>query len=96
MQRAAKAEQLLLETKQNNEALQQQIRLQVHLAEERGEQARKANERAAMAEQELVLSRQQSEAQLRYPVTQGIPNYLKSSWKIERDEIDLIEGNLLV
>ena len=94
-QRAAKAEQLLLETKQRNEALQQQIRLQVHLAEERGEQARKANERASMAEQELVLSRQQSEAQLRYPVTQGIPNYLKPSWKIERDEIDLIEGKPL-
>ena len=94
-QRAAKAEQLLLETKQQNEALQQQIRLQVHLAEERGEQARKANERASMAEQELVLSKQQSEAQLRYPVTQGIPNYLKSSWKIERDEIDLIEGKPL-
>ena len=94
-QRAAKAEQLLLETKQQNEALQQQIRLQVHLAEERGEQARQANERAAMAEQELVLSRQQSEVQLRYPVTPGIPNYLKSSWKIECDEIDLIEGKPL-
>ncbi|KAL5457474.1 hypothetical protein EMCRGX_G034740 [Ephydatia muelleri] len=50
------------------------------------------------AEQDLVLSKQQSKAQQKYPVTQGIPqnsDYFKSSWKIERDEIDMIEGKPL-
>ena len=39
-----------------------------------------------------------SEAQLRYPVTQGIsrnPEYMKSMWRLERDEIEVIEGKPL-
>ncbi|KAL5466916.1 hypothetical protein EMCRGX_G031078 [Ephydatia muelleri] len=39
-----------------------------------------------------------SEAQMRYPATQGIPQnpeYMKSMWRLGRDEIEVIEGKPL-
>ena len=94
-ERATRAEQELLETKQQNDALQQQIRLQVQQADDR---ARRAEERATRTENELRLSRQQSEAQLRHHVTQVVPQHsdpMKSSWRVERDEIEVMEGKPL-
>ena len=91
-ERATRAEQTLMEQKQRNDALQQQIRLQAQRADDR---YRRAEERAARAVQELRLSMQQSEAQLRCEVTQHPHknlNYVQSSWRVEHDEIELVEG----
>ena len=108
-ERATRTEQKLLEMQQQNNTLQQHIRLQAQQAEDRvtraEEEARKseeratiADERATRAEQEFVLLRQQSETQRRYQMTQGIPQcsiYMQPSWKIGRDEIEVIEGQPL-
>ena len=93
--RATRDEQQLLETKKQGDALLQQIRLQAQRADER---ATRAEERATRAEQDLKLSRQQFEAQLRSRAAQGIQqnsDYVMSSWRVERDEIEAIEGKPL-
>eukprot|EP00731_Ephydatia_muelleri_P000016 Em0001g16a len=62
------------------------------------ERARSAEERAARVEQELRLSRQQFEAQLKDQVIQGNPQTfhpMNSSWRVEHDEIEVIEGKPL-
>ena len=94
-ERATKAEQEFMEKKQQNDAIQQQIRMQSQEADER---ARVAEERATRSEQELRVARQQFEAQLRNRVIQSIPkysDYANSSWRVDRDEIQQIEGKPL-
>ena len=97
-QRDRIAEQELLETRQQRDAFQQQVRFQTRQAQHADERARRADERAANAEQECRLSRQQFEAQRKYRVAQGIPqkfDHMKSSWRVECDEIEVIEGKPL-
>ncbi|KAL5509679.1 hypothetical protein EMCRGX_G005082 [Ephydatia muelleri] len=97
-ERASTAEKEHLETKQQRDAMQQQTRLQVHNADER---ARRAEERATTAEKEHLETKQQRDAmeqQIRLQVQQAderaaraeqqIPDYMKSSWRVERDEIE--------
>eukprot|EP00731_Ephydatia_muelleri_P034271 Em0053g17a len=97
-ERARTAEKEHLETKQHRDAMQQQIRLQVQRADER---ARRAEERARTAEKEHLETKQQRDAmqqQIRLQVQQTderaaradqqIPDYKKSSWRVERDEIE--------
>eukprot|EP00731_Ephydatia_muelleri_P013572 Em0007g882a len=97
-ERARTAEKEHLETKQQRDAMQQQIRLQVQRADER---ARRAEERARTAEREHLETKQQRDAmqqQIRLQVQQAderaaraeqqIPDYMKSSWRVERDEIE--------
>ena len=96
-ERARMVEKEHLETKQQRDAMQQQIRLQVQHADER---ARRAEERARTAEKEHLETKQQRDAmqqQIRLQVQQTderaaradqqIPDYMKSSWRVERDEI---------
>ena len=90
-----RAEQELLEPKKQNEALQNQIRQQ---AQRTNDRVRRAEARAMRAEQELRLSRQQAEAQLNYKVTHVTPqnsDNTKSLWRVEHDEIEVMEGNPL-
>eukprot|EP00731_Ephydatia_muelleri_P013605 Em0007g915a len=97
-ERASTAEKEHLETKQQRDAMQQQIRLQVQRADER---ARRAEERASTAEREHLETKQQRDAmqqQIRLQVQQAderaaradqqIPDYMKSSWRVGRDEIE--------
>ena len=94
-ERAARAEQQLLETNQQHHSLQQQITQQAQQANER---AIRAEERASMAEHEFRLHRQQFEAQLRSQAAQRIPHipdHEKSSWRVERDEMEVMEGKPL-
>ena len=97
-ERARTAEKEHLETKQQRDAMQQQIRLQVQQADER---ARRAEERARTAEKEHLETKQQRDAmqqQIRLQVQQAderaaradqqIPDYMKSSWRVECDEIE--------
>ena len=97
-ERVTRTEQELLEIKQQRDALQQQTRLQVQHADER---ARRAEERARTAEGEHLKTKQQRDAmqqQIRLQVQQAderavsadqqIPDYIKSSWRVERDEIE--------
>eukprot|EP00731_Ephydatia_muelleri_P037703 Em0540g3a len=97
-ERATTAEKEHLETKQQRDAMQQQMRLQVQRADER---ARRAEERARTAEKEHLETKQQRDAmqqQMRLQVQQAderaaraeqqIPDYMKSSWRVERDEIE--------
>eukprot|EP00731_Ephydatia_muelleri_P035118 Em0098g4a len=97
-ERARTAEREHLETKQQRDAMQQQMRLQVQRADER---ARIAEERARTAEREHLETKQQRDAmqqQIRLQVQQAderaaraeqqIPDYMKSSWRVERDEIE--------
>ena len=93
--KAIRAEQELLEPKKQNEALQNQIRQQ---AQRTNDRVRRAEARAMRAEQELRLSRQQAEAQLKYKVTHVTPqnsDNTKSLWRVEHDEIEVMEGNPL-
>eukprot|EP00731_Ephydatia_muelleri_P032526 Em0024g70a len=93
--KAIRAEQELLEPKKQNEALQNQIRQQ---AQRTNDRVRRAEARAMRAEQELRLSRQQAEAQLNYKVTHVTPqnsDNTKSLWRVEHDEIEVMEGNPL-
>ncbi|KAL5509697.1 hypothetical protein EMCRGX_G005112 [Ephydatia muelleri] len=96
-ERARMIEKEHLETKQQRDAMQQQMRLQVQHADER---ARRAEERARTAEKEHLETKQQRDAmqqQIRLQVQQTderaaradqqIPDYMKSSWRVERDEI---------
>eukprot|EP00731_Ephydatia_muelleri_P013630 Em0007g940a len=96
-ERARMVEKEHLETKQQRDAMQQQMRLQVQHADER---ARRAEERARTAEKEHLETKQQRDAmqqQIRLQVQQTderaaradqqIPDYMKSSWRVERDEI---------
>ena len=101
-ERATKAEQELLEAKQKSEAFKQQVKQLVQQVDGRAkiaeERARDAEERAIRAEKELKILRQQSEAQLRCQESQGIlqsSGHMKPSWKIEPDEIQVIEGKLV-
>ena len=93
-----RANQELLETKQHYDAQQQQTRVQVQNAFER---ARRAEERATTVEKEHLETKQQRDAmqqQIRLQVQQTderavradqqIPDYMKSSWRVERDEIE--------
>ena len=97
-ERATSVEQELSETKLHYETLLQQIRLQAQQADER---ARRAEERARTAEKEHLETKQQRDAmqqQIRLQVQQAderaamadqqIPDYTKSSWRVERDEIE--------
>ncbi|KAL5509644.1 hypothetical protein EMCRGX_G005044 [Ephydatia muelleri] len=97
-ERATRAEQELLEIKRQRDAMQQQTRLQVQNADER---ARRAEERATTAEKEHLETKQQRDAmqqQIRLPLQQAderaaradqqIPDYMKSSWRVEHDEIE--------
>eukprot|EP00731_Ephydatia_muelleri_P037090 Em0394g2a len=97
-ERATRAEQELLEIKRQRDAMQQQTRLQVQHADER---ATRAEERASTAEKEHLETKQQRDAmqqQIRLQVQQTderaaradqhIPDYMKSSWRVERDEIE--------
>eukprot|EP00731_Ephydatia_muelleri_P013582 Em0007g892a len=97
-ERASTEEKEHLETKQQRDAMQQQMRLQVQRADER---ARRAEERARTAEKEHLETKQQRDAmqqQMRLQVQQAderaaraeqqIPDYMKSSWRVERDEIE--------
>eukprot|EP00731_Ephydatia_muelleri_P013601 Em0007g911a len=97
-ERARTAENEHLETKQQRDAMQQQMRLQVQRADER---ARRAEERARTAEMEHLETKQQRDAmqqQIRLLVQQAderaaradqqIPDYMKSSWRVEQDEIE--------
>ena len=97
-ERATRAEQELLEIKRQRDAMQQQTRLQVQHADER---ARRAEERARTAEKEHLETKQQRDAmlqQMRLQVQhaderaaradQQIPDYMKSSWRVECDEIE--------
>eukprot|EP00731_Ephydatia_muelleri_P033519 Em0031g27a len=97
-ERATTAEKEHLETKQQRDAMQQQMRLQVQRADER---ARRAEERARTAEKEHLETKQQRDAmqqQIRLQVQQAderavraeqqIPDYMKSSLRVERDEIE--------
>eukprot|EP00731_Ephydatia_muelleri_P037652 Em0529g3a len=97
-ERASTAEKEHLETKQQRDAMQQQMRLQVQRADER---ARRAEERASTAEKEHLETKQQRDAmqqQMRLQVQladeraaradQQIPDCMKSSWRVERDEIE--------
>ena len=97
-ERATTAEKEHLETKQQRDAMQQQMRLQVQRADER---ARRAEERARTAEKEHLETKQQRDAmqqQIRLQVQQAderavraeqqVPDYMKSSWRVERDEIE--------
>ena len=94
-ERASTAEKEHLETKQQRDAMQQQMRLQVQRADER---ARRAEERTV--EKEHLETKQQRDAmqqQIRLQVQQAderaaraeqIRDYMKSSWRVERDEIE--------
>eukprot|EP00731_Ephydatia_muelleri_P035116 Em0098g2a len=95
-ERARTAEKEHLETKQQRDAMQQQMRLQVQRADER---ARRAEERARTTEREHLETKQQRDAmQQQLQVQQAderaaraeqqIPDYMKSSWRVERDEIE--------
>ena len=97
-ERANTAEKEHLETKQQRDAMQQQMRLQVQRADER---AGRAEERASTVEKEHLETKQQRDAmqqQIRLQVQQAderaaradqqIPDYMKSSWRVERDEIE--------
>eukprot|EP00731_Ephydatia_muelleri_P036383 Em0245g2a len=97
-ERASTEEKEHLETKQQRDAMQQQMRLQVQRADER---ARRAEERARTAEKEHLETKQQRDAmqqQIRLQVQQAderaaradqqIPDYMKSSWRVECDEIE--------
>ena len=62
------------------------------------QQAQRAEERAARAEQDLRLSRQQAEVQLRAQLAQLTvqsilqnPDYSKSSWRVQSKEIQVIQ-----
>ena len=102
---STKAEQDTLDTKQQNIALQRQIRLQVQRAEER---ATTAEERASRAEKELLEVRQQNYAlqqqirQVQQPKEIAIriedknSDYMKSPWRVRRDEIQVIEEEPLL
>ena len=81
-------EQELHDMRQQKEAYEQQVQ--------------RAEERATRAEQELRLSRQQAEEQLQGELAQSPvqdipknPDYLKSSWRIQSKEIQVIEGRPL-
>ena len=97
-ERATLVEQELIEMKQQRDAMQQETRVQVQIADER---ARRAEERARTAEKEHLETKQQRDAmqqQIRLQVQQTgeraaradqqIPDYMKSSWRVERDEIE--------
>ena len=76
----------LLNLMQQKDLFLQQMRLQAEHAEER----------AKWAEQELRLLKQQTEAQLTDQITQLTvhhkgPDYLKSSWMVESNEIHMVE-----
>ena len=86
--------------------LRQQMEQELHDMRQQVEayeqQAQKAHQRAMSAEQELRLSRQQAEVQLRGHLAQLTvedipqnPDYLKSSWRVQSDEIQVIEGRPL-
>ena len=87
-----------METKHQRDALQQVIILHAEQTQQANEIARRAEERATRAEQELRLSRQQFEAQLKDRVTRGNPQTfdpMNPSWIVERVEIEVIEGKPL-
>ena len=71
----------------------------VAIVEERAvtaeERAITADERATKAEQELMLFSQQSASRQKCQTTQGIPQHSQASWKIGRDEIEVIAGKPL-
>ena len=86
--------------------LRQQMEQELHDMRQQVEaykqQAQTAYGRATSAEQELRLSRQQAEVQLRGHLAQLTvedipqnPDYLKSSWRVQNDEIQVIEGRPL-
>ena len=81
-QQKEKIELQLREAKQQKDFLELQVR----------QLASKANEKAIMSEQGLMLSRQMSEPHFR--CAQNIPThteYLRSSWQVKRDEIKIIQ-----
>ena len=90
-ERASNVEQQLLEANQQHHALLQQITRQAQQADER---AQRAEDRATRIEHDFRLFRQQSETQWRSQVTQ-LSGPIKTSWRLERDEIEVIEGNPL-
>ena len=111
-QQKEQTEQELRDVKQqkDNELhdLRQQMEQELHVIDMRQQveaykqQAQTAYGRATRAEQELRLSRQQAEAQLRGHLAQLTvedipqnPDYLKSSWRVQSDEIQVIEGRPL-
>ena len=88
-------EQELHDMMQQKEQELHDLRQQMEAYEQ---QAQRAEERATRAERELRLSRQQAEAQLRAQLAQLTvqdipqnPDYLKSSWRVQRKEIQVLE-----
>ena len=98
-QQKEQKEQELTDLRQQKEKDIHDIRQQMELYEQ---QAQRAEERAIKAEQELSLSRQHAEEQMRGHLAQltvqHIPqssDYLKSSWRVQSKEIQVIEGKPL-
>ena len=99
-QQKEQTEQQLCDMRQQNERIEQlrDIRQWKEAFEQMKLQAQKAEERATKAEQELRLLRQQAESKLRDCIPlyniQNVPkhsDYLKSSWRVESNEIQVIE-----
>ena len=89
-ERASNVEQQLLESHQQL----QQITRQAQQADER---AQREEDRATRIEHDFRLFRQQSETQWRSRVTQHnvISDQIKTPWRVERDEMEVMEGNPL-
>ena len=91
------------ETEQKMHEMKQQMEQQLHDMRQQMEayqqQAQRAEERAIRAEQELKLSKQQAKAQYFAKLTDHDfpqnPDYLKSSWRVQNEEIQVIEGKPL-
>ena len=101
-QQKEQIEQELHHMRQQKEQTEQELHHMRQQVEAYEQQAQRAHGRATRAEQELRLLRQQAEVQLRGHLAQlaveDIPQnseYLKSSWRVQSDEIQVIEGRPL-
>ena len=95
-QQKEQTEQELCDMRQQ---MEQELHDMTQQVEAYKQQAQTAYGRATRAEQELRLSRQQAEEQLRGHLAQltveDIPQNLKPSWRVQSDEIQVIEGRPL-
>ena len=101
-QQKEQKEQELHDMRQQKEQKEQELHDMRQQMEAYEQQAQQAEERATRVEQELRLSRQQAEEQLRGHLAQLTvqdipqnPDYLKSSWRVQSKEIQVIEGRPL-
>ena len=101
-QQKEQKEQELHDMREQKEQKEQELHDMRQQMEAYEQQAQRAEERATRAEQDLGLSRQQAAEQLRGHLAQLTvqdipknPDYLKSSWRVQSKEIQVVEGRPL-